>query len=155
MQDGGAVVLLQLCKWHVHLLVRHGGAAAAVAYILIMRLVLCYTYFTLLPFHIFSQQHATLNPPGTCPKNTTLPPLPDHPVFVSLHRLHVKWVRGLIRTQRPVRGAKKKWNRRLPHPSDALNLILSLIKKMFLLLFSFPHFHYHYVFCGWVISEIY
>jgi len=112
---------LHLCKWHVQpLVLLLLLQCAVVAYILIMRLVLCYTYFTLLPFHISSQQRATRNPRGTCP--TTQPisqPLyhpthqtTDHPSFASLHCLHVKWVRGLTRTQRPsfVRGGwfKKK-----------------------------------------------
>lgn len=78
-----------------------GGATAAAANILIMRLVLCYTYFTLLPFHISSQQHATRNPRGTCPATESpatrspLPPQSHRPLFASLHCLHVKWVRGL------------------------------------------------------------
>lgn len=143
---------LHLCKWHVQpLVLLLLLQCAVVAYILIMRLVLCYTYFTLLPFHISSQQRATRNPRGTCPATQPISqPLyhptdqtTDHPSFASLHCLHVKWVRGLTRTQRPsfVRGGwfKKKGGGGLPLlPSDALNLILSLIKKCSYFCFTLP-----------------
>jgi len=81
----GGATPLHLCKWHVHpmvVLLLLLLLCFVVAYILIMRLVLCYTYFTLLSFHISSQQHATRNPRGTCPATQptkpTSPPL-NHP----------------------------------------------------------------------------